>query len=849
MVKNQRKTVAQKVMVGKKSDNSTHKRKLIPSIALACIFAIVAVTGITYVAFNLFAISNCATTNSGTELCIESFTPDGGSLDGGNWITINGTGFPKNRTSDYVSNGLVAHWDGINNLGTGDQNHSNDSSTWTDLSASRVILTRTDGKAGAWTDFGYKSGASYTAPAFGLNGAAFPSSFPIGNANRTVEVVYKTPDNWSLARGGTQRHIFGYGGNTGSSGKFFSVIYRGDYENCTADEERFYLLGGYGVNIATCANETNGLMSQNKLHTITTAYTTKLTNVNTISYLNGEVVTNTNRDDSALATTAGPVSLLDGGRGLELSSVRLYNRVLSAAEIKQNADVDQSRFIAPPSVTIGDEPCTSLYAISDTVIRCLVPSNSSATQQDVKLSYKDATVQAEERYSYRELGVISVSPNTGNVQAGNTIVINGENFQYAPTDGYAKEGLVAHYDGIDNIGLGDMHHDNNSNVWMDLLSNNSLPRTDAGAGSWTSTGYKSGASYSGAAFNVTSVPANFSTGNADRTVEVVFRTPTGWALKSDDITSRSVFGYGELAGTKQFDVLYRGSTVGGRCASAEGFYLLGSNGKNLLACARTTNSLGQSNKINSVTTAYTTSLTNSDTQSYLNGALVFPKLAVGADGVTLTGNQPINTGTSYLNILNGARGLEALSIRLYDRVLTEEEIARNSDLDQLRFLSPPVVKIGNNTCDNVVVLSTSKLQCTVPKVASPTTENITVYDSTDTELANPKTLSAAYTYVNEQSMSITTIDPKVGPSFGGSKIRLTGKNLDINKVTVAGKECTDPVLENGNTTYTCTVPSIDITQDTFVDVVVIPNSGNNYVFAQGFQYIFARKSPVEFNVE
>jgi hypothetical protein len=189
------------------------------------------------------------------------------------------------------------------------------------------------------------------------------------------------------------------------------------------------------------------------------------------------------------------------------------------------------------------------------------------------------------------------------------------------------------------------------------------------------------------------------------------------------------------------------------------------------------------------------------------------------------------------------------AIRIYDRALTEEEIMKNSDADQLRFLAPPVVKVGDNTCTNVVVLSTTKLQCTVPQVASASTQDITVYDSTDTNFQNPKTLQQAYTYVNESAMSITTIDPKAGPSFGGSKIRLTGKNLNVSKVTIAGRDCTNGVQNDQNTTYTCEVPSIDITEDAFVDVIVTPTQGNNYVFAQAFQYVKAKKNPVEFNVE
>jgi hypothetical protein len=179
---------------------------------------LIALTGIVYITFSAFSADNCAQMDSGTELCIDSFTPDNGSTNGGTWMTITGSGFPKSKTSDYVTSGLVAHWDGINNLGTGDQNHSSDSNTWTDLSSSRVTLTRADSGAGSWTDTGYKSGVNSANSAFMLN--SVPDTFPIGNENRTVEVIFRTPSDWTLRTDSAQRRIFGYGGDTNKTGKF-----------------------------------------------------------------------------------------------------------------------------------------------------------------------------------------------------------------------------------------------------------------------------------------------------------------------------------------------------------------------------------------------------------------------------------------------------------------------------------------------------------------------------------------------------------------------------------------------------------------------------------------------------
>jgi hypothetical protein len=240
-------------------------------------------------------------------------------------------------------------------------------------------------------------------------------------------------------------------------------------------------------------------------------------------------------------------------------------------------------------------------------------------------------------------------------------------------------------------------------------------------------------------------------------------------------------------------------------------------------------------------------------RQYLNATLL-PFTTTNAAQPNVTANMCLFVG-SYMNSrpchasntnTYDNKNLKIQSVRIYNRALTDLEIAQNYAIDEKRFAEPPTVMIGENPCTNIVVISTTKIQCKAPQGTENTTVDVTITDRS----GNTETLEQAYTYLPSGTMKITKLDPKVGPSFGGSKIRLTGENLSISKVTIAGKTCTSFEQNAENTTYTCTVPEAEnITQDTFVDVVVTPNSGNNYVFAQGFQYIFARKNPVEFNVE
>ncbi|MDR1034069.1 MAG: IPT/TIG domain-containing protein [Bifidobacteriaceae bacterium] len=847
MVKNLKKTVAQKVMVGKKSDNSAHKRKLISSIALACAFAVIIVSGTVYVAYSAFSASNCANMQSGTELCINSFTPDNGYATGGNWVTIEGSGFPsRTKTSDYVQDKLGAHYDGINNTGNGDLYHSNNTSIWKDLkSTNDLALTGNSNPANSWQANGYKLNSSATKD-YWITSGNVTSNIPVGNPTITVEAVFINP-------AAMKAHSV----ITAIANKTDGCVSKRMFAQRYVSATNYLIMTGCAVDFGT-NSATYGLDKPNTLHTATATFKNSTNDtVNTNGYIDGKLVENpTGRSASGTVsicnnTRTNCVISLGGlinesgvhADGYTLLSYRVYSKVLSDSEVKQNAEVDQNRFIEPPAVTIGGESCTNLEVLSETSMRCKVPKSTKPDSSAEKIAFEfgGATVVSENAYQYNESTVISVSPNAGSIQGKNTIVINGADFPYAAVTEYAQKGLVVQYDGIDNLGLGDINHSNTALSWKDLVGANdlTLKGNATPSNNWQSNGYKLGtADYWQTAELANSIPI----GNHDRTVESIFINPQ--TMKAHAVIT-------DIGATNvSCDTPTQGHFFAQRYTTTS-YYVITGCGRDV-SVNPTTYGLNKVNTLHTATSTYGTSITDASyTNGYIDGVkIAFPTRTAGTLNIcanTLT-NCAITLGMRAGETNVHSDGYQLLSYRLYDRILTEDEIIRNSYLDQLRFLAPPVVKIGTQTCTNVVVLSTTKLQCTVPQVQSASTENITVYDSTDTGFTNPKTLTQAYTYVDGNSMSITAIDPKVGPSFGGSKIRLTGKNLSISKVTIAGKDCTDPVLAE-KTTYTCTVPEADITQDKFVDVVVIPNSGNNYVFAQGFQYIFARKRAVEFNVE
>ncbi|MDR1591745.1 MAG: IPT/TIG domain-containing protein, partial [Prevotellaceae bacterium] len=47
--------------------------------------------------------------------------------------------------------------------------------------------------------------------------------------------------------------------------------------------------------------------------------------------------------------------------------------VLTSDEIQHNAALDQKRYLAPPTVTINNNPCTNVTVLSPRIITCLAP--------------------------------------------------------------------------------------------------------------------------------------------------------------------------------------------------------------------------------------------------------------------------------------------------------------------------------------------------------------------------------------------------------------------------------------------------------------------------------------------
>ena len=217
----------------------------------------------------------------------------------------------------------------------------------------------------------------------------------------------------------------------------------------------------------------------------------------------------------------------------------------------------------------------------------------------------------------------------------------------ATSASYVQRGLIAQWDGIDNAGTG--VHDPNATVWKDLKG--SLDMTLTSKGRWMPRGNALFVSGLGAQ-GTSAVPAY-------KTIEVVYRMAQngGRLLFVSGLASRIV-AFDPAAGIPKK------------------IYFSGSESTKRIAWSLDTTAICSAAAVYSG---------NSVANTYFNGAVTANDTNANTwgtgDGKVSVGNRnAVDTSYNWTG--------EVYAIRLYDEVLTAEELAANYAIDQERFLAP-----------------------------------------------------------------------------------------------------------------------------------------------------------------
>ncbi len=267
-------------------------------------------------------------------------------------------------TKSYVSEGLEAFYDAINNTGSG---HSNTIKVWKDLSGKSHDLTYKGTGEVTWNDKSY----DFINPE--TNYFETEDTITLDNTSRTIEIVC------SLEEEGVE-NLVGIG--TQSTNNLNDIIYQNN-----------------GMNINTYSNQANeGInnkaFEKGKIYTTTITYNS--TNHTTNYYTNLQAKEEVNFQSlktnvSTLTVGKGKDSTHNKNKRFKLQSLRIYNRILTEEERLANYTLDKERY----EITLGENDYISngLLARYDATNNAGTAHNSnSGTWKDLSGNNYDATL-------------------------------------------------------------------------------------------------------------------------------------------------------------------------------------------------------------------------------------------------------------------------------------------------------------------------------------------------------------------------------------------------------------------------------------------------------------------------
>ena len=357
--------------------------------------------------------------------------------------------------ASYVQNGLVGQWDGIENAGIG--LHDATTNYWTDL-------TGNSGDFAVFTDV-----ASFTADGLMKNaqGVMATNVTPTARSDvRTIEVV-----------------VSGAPASGWVNAFFIKREQHASFNNDRSGGNRDYFFDYNKFGWRTLQKPTQETIA------VTFSDATSAAKC----YQNGATPTGSKTTNN-WGSPSGSSAMHIGGRtgqtgsdyqayGYTIHAVRLYTRELSAAEIRQNATIDQIRFFGAPAEAL---PSSSTYAVTATAgVGGMVAADDVNAAPNAMAKNE---IQFDKEVYPIALRAIPLqgwkfSGWTGDfscVTEGSAstpvIVVSsgcGRNYHATferdpgnPEIPYVTDGLVGRWDGIENAGEG--IHNTSTNRWVDL---------------------------------------------------------------------------------------------------------------------------------------------------------------------------------------------------------------------------------------------------------------------------------------------------------------------------------------------------------------------------------------------
>ena len=588
----------------------------------------------------------------------------------------------KYEPGNYAARGnLLLQLDGIRNVGM-TKAHDGNAATWVDLAAGNIVSfgNKTgSGVVSEWADDGYVFGGGEI--------GRLANNINFGNAF-TIQLVYDADKSTQAAK---YPFFFDCGGSdkcgiyTYKAADNNQLIFRVKAISGISDAKINPYTGRHYYATALYDKGKSSLF-ETETGSVTAGTTT--TSVGSQAVTVGGRWSGTASDNERYLTGT-------------IKAVRVYNKVLSAEELAQNRALDEVRFFAGIPVTNvvvatavagleGNEE-SGAYAYDEDGYIFTAPKK--ATKDGANYACTGYTLEtwngtgwsAPVRYQSTSCSLSDTAAKvrlTWQWQRAS----DSASVELDPLfDDYVTDGLILHLDGIRNVGV-DKPHSWASSQWIDLVKGNvaSFHHDAADASTWTDDGYyfggRSFAQFANALSGLTNMV----------TVQVVCYTATN-ALHALKTSSDPNILWPNLVGTGDNDQLNI-------------YYDMNAEGRGRLTFKNANG--GNVNLANGAAKdawegRYVTAIRNGAQNYILQTTAIADAVQVSTDKGNIAANT-LRVGGACSTLGNRQQRWflgTIKSVRIYDRVLSDEELALNRAVDEVRFFGAAM------SVTNVVVAS------------------------------------------------------------------------------------------------------------------------------------------------
>ncbi len=587
------------------------------------------------------------------------------------WTHTAGPGFDA-AFNDYVTDGLVIHLDGIRNTGLAPV-HDDTAETWADLSDSggyaRLIRNADDGSA--WAADGYTLGGKEY-----YGGRSYVQM----SGSRTLDGPYTIQEVLDFDRERANRINVPWPGLMGTTDTGDKLAYYYNMPNVGTPDVRLkvmntylYQISGWGGDYVTAIF--NGTQTASFKGATTEGVTWK-----DFTYVPGT------RTFTFGSGNGGGSGYADRYLTGTIKGVRFYNRALTDAELAQNRAADEIRFFGrAPAATgelvvasdvkglIGNQPC-GMYRPAGAYT---FTAPAEAWLDGTPYECSGYTLETWDGSAWGSPvaydGILAVAPDvsaaskrlTWNWRIASRLTKIRDDYDVGD---YVQDGLYLHLDGIRNAGK-TADHDGTAEAWTNLGTGGASfdavfdYANDASAGDgWTTNGYEF--VYGG---KFARLSANPSFGNSV-TIQTVGRFNGGTSSYPSLFGSTNdfcnVYTFTAAGGPAYFKVFNATRTDVLPAGSWEGKYVT---------------AIWHKGKY--VAFQYAEPERSTWNGTWNNNTTEFKSAPFYVGGIFKEGDSSYTNDRRYTGTIH--------AIRVYKRVLTDEELEQNRLVDEARFFNNP----------------------------------------------------------------------------------------------------------------------------------------------------------------